>query len=261
MLLLGTAAYAPAVQPRAALNALITATLTSAMSGYVIGYQALRTDPEAFKRHAKFWAENLARGWGLEIELHGAERPEWYERCVVMANHQSHADVVALLATLPVAPVFLAKRELQKVPLFGKAMERGGHVFIDRGKHAAAIDTIEDAARNLRAGCPVLVFPEGTRGARREISRFKKGGFHLAKQAGVPIVPIGIRGSRDVWPRESFAAVPGRIEIHVGEAIPAVEVATKPVEETLDVVRARIGELSGLPLATGKRDADASQSR
>jgi 1-acyl-sn-glycerol-3-phosphate acyltransferase len=243
------AAYLAAVRARQARNALVTFSWTGVMSAYALGYQALRRDAPALERHTRVWAQGLARGWGVRVVAHDTERLPIDRPCVVMANHQSHADVVALFLGLPVLPVFLAKRELRAVPLFGRAMETGGHVFIDRGKHQSAVDTIDDAARRLRAGSPLLVFPEGTRGRRAEIQRFKKGGFHLARKAGVPNVPIGIRGSRAVWPREAPAALPGLISLHVGEPIPAAEVTEGEIEPLIERVRARVAELSELPLA------------
>lgn len=220
------------------------------MSAYAVGYQALRRDAPALERHTRVWAQGLASAWGLRVIARDVERLPTDRPCVVMANHQSHADVVALFLGLPVLPVFLAKRELRAVPFFGRAMETAGHVFIDRGKHQSAVHTIDDAAGKLRAGSPLLVFPEGTRGRRAEIQRFKKGGFHLARKAGVPIVPIGIRGSRAVWAREAPAAMPGTIELHVGEPLPPEEVASLSIDVLIERVRARIAELSALPLST-----------
>ena len=228
---------------------MITASWTGVMSSYALAYQTVRRDPLALQRHTRTWAAGLARGWGVEVEASGLEHLQTEAPIVLMANHQSHADGVALFVALPVLPVFLAKRELRAVPIFGRAMETGGHVFIDRGRHQSAVETIENAARTLRPGHPLLVFPEGTRGRRPEISTFKKGGFHLARKAEVDIVPIGIRGSRAVWPRERASALPGRISLHVGAPIRAREVVETPLEELIERTRRIIGELAQLPLA------------
>lgn len=219
------------------------------MCSYALGYQAVRHDARALERHTRRWAAGLARGWGLRIEAHDVDRVPIDRACVLMANHQSYADVVSLFLALPVLPVFLAKRELRAVPLFGRVMETGGHVFIDRAAHQSAVETIEAAAQRLRPGSPLLVFPEGTRATRPVISRFKKGGFHLARRAGVPIVPIGIRGSLDVWPRDAAAPRPGTVELHVGEPIDEREVAEGTIDELIERVRARVGTLAALPLA------------
>lgn len=219
------------------------------MSAYALAYQTVRADRAALQRHTHRWAAGLARGWGVEVVAFGAERVPLDVPCVLIANHQSHTDVVALFLAMPVQPVFLAKKELRSVPVFGRVMETGGHVFVDRRRHDSAVDTIDAAAKNLRAGSPLLVFPEGTRGFTHEVQAFKKGGFHLARKAGAPIVPIGIRGSRDVWPRERRAPLPGRIEVHVGVPISAEDVAATPLDEMTDRVRVEVARLADLPLA------------
>ncbi len=217
------------------------------MAGYVIGMHALRPDAALIRNESRRWAQGLARGWGVTVEVRGLERLPIGQRTVLMANHQSHADVVALLVALPEIPVFLAKRELRRVPLFGRAMQDCGHIFIDRGRQQQSRRTIDDAASQLRAGHPLLVFPEGTRGRRDEVAPFKKGGFHLARQADVAIVPIGIRGSRAVWPRDQAAALPGVIELQIGDPVPADEVAAMPLDDLIAKVRGDIQRLSGLP--------------
>jgi 1-acyl-sn-glycerol-3-phosphate acyltransferase len=243
-------AYLPVVRGRAAFNALVTFSWTGVMCSVALARQAVGRDARALERHTRMWSSGLARGWGVDIELEGGEHVPRDRRVVLMANHQSHADVVALFVGLPVLPVFLAKRELRRVPLFGRIMETGGHVFIDRSRHQSAIETIDGAARTLQPGQPLLVFPEGTRGRRPEVAAFKKGGFHLARKAEVAIVPIGIRGSRAVWPRERPAPMPGQIDIHVGEPIAAAEVVSLPLDALMSKVRDRIAELSELPRAS-----------
>lgn len=237
------------MRPRAVGNAVLTGCWTGVMCGYALGYQALRRDPAALERQTRLWARVLALGWGLRVEARGLQNVPTSERCVMMANHQSHADVVALFVALPVLPVFLAKEELRAIPLFGRVMQSAGHVFVDRRRRDRAHRAVDAAAERLRPGQPLLVFPEGTRGHRAEVQAFKKGGFHLARKAGVRIVPVGIRGSRAVWPREALAPVPGTVGIHVGEPIAAAEVVATPLDELIARVRATIAELAALPLA------------
>lgn len=237
------------MQPRGIANWLFTTGFTAVMSGYAVGSQLLREDPARMRRHTRLWARGLARGIGLEVEVHGAERLDPERTYVLMANHQSHVDIVALFNALPMVPGFLAKAELRRVPLFGRAMEAGGHVFVDRARHASAVAAIKEAAEGMRRGGSIVIFPEGTRSSRREVLPFKKGGFHLAKQSGVPVVPIGIRGTADILPKHGRAIVPGRCEVHVGEPIDAARVAELPLPALMAEVRDAIAALSGLPLA------------
>ncbi len=242
-------AYLGRVRARDAGNTIMGYGWTGVLCSYALGYQSVRRDPVALERHSRTWARVLVRTLNVEVDVKDPDRVPTDRRVVLMANHQSHADAPALFVALPVLPVFLAKKELRRVPLFGRLMETGGHVFIDRGKHDSAVSTIDDAAASLRPGHPLLVFPEGTRARGSEIARFKKGGFHLARKARVPIIPIGIRGSREVWPRGQAYAVPGLITVHIGEPISADEVASEPLEALMDRVRTEISELSATPLA------------
>jgi 1-acyl-sn-glycerol-3-phosphate acyltransferase len=203
-------------------------------------------DPAAVGRMTPWWSGGLARAWGMEVVAHGRHHVEPGETYVMMANHRSHVDIVALFEALPVLPGFLAKKELRRIPLFGRTMEVGGHVFIDRTKRERAFEAIEEAAAQVRDGATIVVFPEGTRAERAGVKPFKKGGFHLARQAGVAILPIGIRGSADVLPKHGRRLSPGRVDVHIGAAIPAGVVTTLPLDELIALVHARICELSGL---------------
>lgn len=216
-------------------------------------------DHAVVRRMTPGWARGLARAWGVEVEAFGTEHVEPGRTYVLMANHQSHVDIVALFEALPILPGFLAKKELRRIPLFGRAMEVGGHVFIDRTKRTEAIAAIAEAAEQVRRGSSIVIFPEGRRADSPGVEPFKKGGFHLAKQARVPIVPIGIRGSAAVLPKHGWRLRPGRVEVHIGEALPADEVVATPLPELIERVRARICELSALPPIA--RDVRASRRR
>ena len=157
-----------------------------------------------------------------------------------------------LFLGLPVVPGFLAKAELREVPVFGRAMEAGGHVFVDRGVHESAIAAVEAAADGVASGRSIVVFPEGTRSRRREVLPFKKGGFHLAKKAGVPLVPVGLRGSADVLPKSSRTIVGGRCEVVIGEPLEPAQIEEHTVESLLEEVRARICTLAELPPAADR---------
>ena len=90
-------------------------------------------DDASVARGTRGWAAGIARGIGMELRVFGAENVGTVRPCIFMSNHQSHVDIIALLVGLPVQPGFLAKNELRRIPFFGRAMELGGHVFIDRG--------------------------------------------------------------------------------------------------------------------------------
>jgi 1-acyl-sn-glycerol-3-phosphate acyltransferase len=138
---------------------------------------------------------------------------------VFAANHASSVDIWALFVALPVNFRFIAKKQLGHIPLFGWAMAAGRFIFIDRQNTAAAIRSIERAAERIRSGTSVAIFPEGTRTRDGTLGPFKKGGVRLAAEAGVPIVPIAIRGSREIMPRGSIFLRRGTVHVDVGEPI------------------------------------------
>jgi len=200
-----------------------------------------------FRRMTRFWADGLARGWGMRVHAHGAEQLDPEGTYVFMANHLSHVDIVALFVALPVNVGFLAKKELRSVPFLGAAMVAGGHVFIDRRKHTSARQALSAAADEVKRGASLVVFPEGTRGTDEVIQSFKKGGFHLARQSGVHVVPVGLRGTRTIMGRNDMVMRPGEVHVHIGAPLDPgrFEDASALSEE----VRLRVAKLAAMPLA------------
>ncbi len=200
-----------------------------------------------FRKMTRFWAEGLARGWGMKVQAHGTEQLDPTGTYVFMANHMSHVDIVALFVALPVNVGFLAKEELRRVPFLGAAMVAGGHVFVDRTKHVSARKALVAAAEEVRRGASLVVFPEGTRGTFEVIQTFKKGGFHLAKQAGVRVVPVGLRGTRLIMGRDDLVMRPGEVEVYVGAPLDPARFADAGALS--EEVRQRVAELAAMPLA------------
>jgi 1-acyl-sn-glycerol-3-phosphate acyltransferase len=137
-----------------------------------------------------------------------------------MANHASTIDIWALFLAIPRRVRMIAKKQLARIPLFGWVMWAGRFIFIDRQNAMAARRSIDDAGRRIRGGDSVLIFPEGTRTRDGELGPFKKGGFHLAMEAGVPIVPIALRGTRALMPRGSLRVKSGEVFVTIGTPIP-----------------------------------------
>jgi 1-acyl-sn-glycerol-3-phosphate acyltransferase len=234
---------------RAAANSVFSVVWTACMVSYAIGSSVILNDPEFFRRAQRDWARGLARFWGMDVQVHGAQNMPLDHNYVVMSNHASYADIVALFMALPIIPGFLAKRELMSIPFLAAALRAGGHVLIDRGKRESARQAIDSAAQQVRSGKTVLIFPEGTRGDAKMIGTFKSGGFHLAKAAGVPIIPVGLRGTGEVGPKHSFLFWPGKVEVHIGQPIPPEQVTSEELNPLIQQVRARIAALSGQPVA------------
>ncbi|MES1158173.1 MAG: lysophospholipid acyltransferase family protein [Haliangium ochraceum] len=164
---------------------------------------------------------------------------------VFMANHLSTVDIWALFVALPVNIRFIAKKQLGAIPLFGWAMAAGRFIFIDRQNPLAARRSIDQACRRIRSGSSVAIFPEGTRSRDGNLGPFKKGGFHLALTAGVPIVPVGIRGAHEVMPRGSLILRRGPVTIEVGAPIPTADLSVEDRHALLERVRSEVARLSG----------------
>jgi 1-acyl-sn-glycerol-3-phosphate acyltransferase len=172
------------------------------------------------------WSRILLWASGVRVDLKGRENLAADDGgpLVLVCNHQSLFDVLALLARLPLDFKFVVKRELRKVPLWGYAMDKAGYLFIDREAGGDVRGLIQEAAGRLESGSSMLFFVEGTRSADGHLAGFKRGAFVLASRSGRPVVPVVIEGSRRVVPKGSREIRPGRITLTVLPAIkdPAV---------------------------------------
>ncbi|MFQ5525616.1 MAG: lysophospholipid acyltransferase family protein [Thermoanaerobaculia bacterium] len=204
------------------------------------------------KGHFIFW---VARTWsrgvlffaGVRAEPAFEQPLEAEGQYIFMANHRSLFDIPALLTTLPGQTRFLAKKSLFQVPIFGWAIKAGGFVTIDRKDLSTARDSFAIAVAQLdEQGVSVLVFPEGTRSISGEMLPFKRGGFLLALKSGLPVVPVGIVGSRDVQPKSSFKIRPGRVRVHYGVPVPVQAFGVSKKQELIQEVRAEVERLSAL---------------
>jgi 1-acyl-sn-glycerol-3-phosphate acyltransferase len=160
---------------------------------------------------------------------------------VIASNHESVLDIWVLFTVVQRSFRFIAKEELFHLPVFGWYMRIGGHIPVDRSNHQRAVASLRKAGDTVRSGTSIVVFPEGTRSRTGRVQSFKKGPFVVAKQAGVPIVPVAISGSGAVTPSHHIAVFPGTIRVAAGDP---VDPAGFPDKESLLVeVRRRIVEL------------------
>lgn len=194
---------------------------------------------------ARIWSRVMlwAAGASVSVTIEGAlERGRPY---VFVANHQSTVDIWGLFVALPVNIRFIAKKQLARIPLFGWAMAAGRFIFIDRKNPVAARRSIDLAAERIRAGISVAIFPEGTRSRDGYLGPFKKGGFHLALAAAVPVVPVSIRGAGDVMRPGSVLVRPGQVQITVGKPIETSGLTDADRNALIERVRAEIERTSG----------------
>ena len=189
---------------------------------------------------ARMWGKVIYWGALTPIRTEGFERLGWDESAILMPNHESYLDVPALIASCPVPLRFVARKEVFKAPIMGAAMWATGQISIDRSDQTRAIESLKRAAGQVAAGRTVLLFPEGTRSRDGTMGDFKKGGFMLALEAGAPIVPIGLAGTRGLVPRGTWMYSRSRVALGVGEPIPTEGMTVADRDRLMELVRSRI---------------------
>lgn len=190
------------------------------------------------------WARMVLRAARCRVVVHGGERLVAGEPAVVVSNHVSWFDVPAKAAIFPGPFSFVAKKELRSVPLFGKAMEAAGHLFVDRRNRQAAIESMRDAGRRIHElGSHVVVYPEGTRSRSGRLQPFKKGAFMMAVEAGVPIIPTVVIGSYDIMRPDEWRVRPNVIHVHFGQPVSPGDYSAETVDALVERVR---GEMAAI---------------
>jgi 1-acyl-sn-glycerol-3-phosphate acyltransferase len=157
-----------------------------------------------------------------------------------MPNHQSNFDIPVLLGCLPVQFRWLAKAELFKIPIFGRGMRGCGYISIDRSNRKSAFQSLTEAATKIRNGVSVLIFPEGTRSWDGKILPFKKGGFVLSVDAGVPIVPIVIFNTWSIMHKGTLLVRRRSVRMDILAPIPTSGYTRKTKDDLMDTVRSTI---------------------
>lgn len=214
---------------------------------------AASADEDRAYQLCQLWAALNLRAFDVHVRVRRLAPLDPHASYVFMSNHQSHLDVLAAMHALPEFQLrWVAKKELADVPVFGWALRHAGHVIIDRSDRSQSVESLRAAAAQMRAaGSSVIIFPEGTRSTTPDaLLPFKKGGFMLAIESGIPIVPIVVRGSRALLPPGSWRNEPGEIEVVVGAPIP---VAGRPRDELMAGVRAFMLAELGLTEAAAPR--------
>lgn len=189
---------------------------------------------------ARLWGRWILAAAGVRVKVRGGHNLSQRSPQVIFSNHCSYFDVLCLLAYLPVQFRWLAKEELFRIPFFGKAMEYGGYLPIDRSNPRRAHKSMVAASERIRAGTSIVIFPEGTRSPDGKLQEFKSGGAILAIRAQVPVVPVAVLGTREIMPKGSLRVRRGEVEIRVGQAIPTEGLTQRDRGALLNRARAAI---------------------
>jgi 1-acyl-sn-glycerol-3-phosphate acyltransferase len=220
------------------LGSFVVATILGSIISVLLGIVDRTGD--LVLRVARLWSRILLGVPGVKVEVTQRAPLDPTRPYVFMANHASMVDIWAVFIAVPVPLRFIAKKQLGRIPLFGWAMRAGRFIFIDRQNAVAARRSIDEAARRIKAGQSVVIFPEGTRTRDGALGPFKKGGFHLAIDSGADIVPVAIQGSRPVMPPGSPLIRAGVVRVEMDEPIPTTGLTSADREALLHRVRDRI---------------------
>ncbi|MDO3721144.1 lysophospholipid acyltransferase family protein [Marinobacter sp. chi1] len=212
--------------------------LTLALFGPIVVAALLGKRGDAAFHGTQVFAWCILKVCGIRLRVAGKEHIQPDQKYVILSNHASYFDPPALVLSLGLQYRWVIKKELRKVPLFGLALETSRNLFIDRSKGSDALESIKNGVAQLPDGTSILMFPEGTRSWDGELLPFKPGGFVIAGQSGLPILPVTVRGSHDRLPKGHAAFSPGVIDIVIH---PPVVVGDEPIEPLMKAVRDTIG--------------------
>lgn len=215
-------------------------------------------DPTGGLQHgcARRWSRIVLTVAGVRLQVNGLEGTPPLGPSILCVNHQSDMDIPVLLAALPFQFRFTAKKSLFRVPFLGWHLRRAGHVPIDRENPRAALRALDGSARWVREGLPVVVFPEGRISRDGKLAEFKRGAFHLAERTGAFLVPIAIRGTREILAPDSWNLRGGGVEVTIGPPVASNTMSTALMRSE---IRERIlSQMSG-PAGTAKRPGESDR--
>ena len=176
---------------------------------------------------ARTWARWILGTTGVRVRVRGLEQLEPGRSYVFAANHQSIYDIPIIFASVPFQLRIVAKDSLGRIPFMGWHLQRAGHLLVDRRNPGP--DIVEKMRRLVGESSSLIVFPEGTRSVDGTVGRFKKGSFLVAVDAGLPVVPVSVSGSRHVMKKGRLMVCPGEVELTIHEPLPTAGVGRDAV--------------------------------
>jgi 1-acyl-sn-glycerol-3-phosphate acyltransferase len=186
---------------------------------------------------SKLWAYTMLAVSFVRTEIINKEKIQRGKSYIIISNHQSLYDIIALVTRLGIQYRWFIKKEILKIPIFGYALYASRNIFIDRSDTAKSIESINKGIDRLPGGVSIMVFAEGTRSPDGRIHEFKKGGFVTAVRRKIPILPVTVNGSRRILPKGSLIVKPGKIRIVIGDPIDPSGYTTETVQTLIDKAR------------------------
>ncbi len=198
-------------------------------------------------RVVRGWCRAVLRLAGCELRVEGLEHLPRAGTVLFASNHASYVDAVALVAAIPAEFRFVAKRELAEAPLIGAVIRKVGHLTVERVDLSRSVADADRVARALREGVSLLFFPEGTFVSAPGVRQFRLGAFKAAVEAKCPVVPVALRGTRDVLPAYAWVPRRGAITVTIGAPVLPETTEWREMVRLRDLVRAEIVRGSGEP--------------
>jgi 1-acyl-sn-glycerol-3-phosphate acyltransferase len=186
---------------------------------------------------SKLWAYTMLAVSFVRTEIKNREKIQQGASYIIISNHQSLYDIIALVTALGIQYRWFIKKEILKIPLFGYALYASRNIFIDRSNTAKTVESINKGIDRLPKGVSIMVFAEGTRSPDGQIHEFKKGGFVTAVRRKIPILPVTVNGSRRILPKRSLDVKPGKIQVVIGDPIDTSGYTTDTVQALIDKTR------------------------
>jgi 1-acyl-sn-glycerol-3-phosphate acyltransferase len=208
-------------------------------------------------RCAQLWSALILKTTGVRVSVTGADKLDRKRSYVLASNHQSIYDIPILFATLPLQLRIPAKASLGNFPFLGWHLRRTGHLLVNRSNPGA--DIVAKMRRLVSESHSLIVFPEGTRSVDGRVGRFKKGSFMVAIDAGLPIVPISVSGSRHVMMKGRLMVCPGDVRVTVHDTVPTDGVTRDRLIEFANRVRETVRHGVDEPASPAETVGDASR--
>jgi len=208
--------------------------LIPAISVYTIVLGAISIASSLFDRRghmahacARAWSWLILKTTGVRVHVEGLDRVRPGTTYIFVSNHQSIYDIPVIFASLPFQLRIIAKESLARFPVLGWHLRRGGHLFVDR-QHPDRAGILKRWRALVSEGLSLIIFAEGTRSADGRVARFKAGSFLLAIEAGLPVVPVAVTGTRAVMPKGRLRTEPAEVGLVVHDPIqpPALDAPT-----------------------------------
>lgn len=190
-----------------------------------------------------FWSPLVFATMLSKLKVRGRENIDHEGFHIYVSNHESSMDIPAMFHSIGIPLYFIAKKELKKIPFMGWYMSMIGMIFIDRSNREKALASMRKAGQMVKGGKNVISFPEGTRNKDGKIGVFKRGSFLMASSAGVGVVPVAIKGAREVLPAGTFRARPGTIHVSIGKPMYHRDHPELAVDEWANLVRQKVIDL------------------